>query len=594
MLWLRQLAVGLLGLSSTALALSIPRDDVVLRPDRVRRQDPEETRVPDSNCPNTARSRHCWRSGYSIETDFDAKSPPEGGTVTYNLEITNMTLAPDGKERRGLFINGQYPGPTIFANWGDDVIVNVKNSMPDNGTSIHWHGIRQLNSCQMDGVNGITQCAIAPNDTYQYRFKATQFGTSWYHSHFSVQYGDGVAGPIVINGPATMNYDEDLGVLPLTDWYYTPAFELNYLFLTGQTGPPLVDNVLVNGTMINADGGGQYQRIRVEQGKSYRLRLINMSVDSFFHVSLDGHPFHVITSDFVPIEPFETQSISLAIGQRYDVVFTANQTVDNYWLRVNFATDCGTEPAIYGETENVVGAILEYDGADSTALPTSSNSTAAETNCLDEMDGPIVPWVPNTVPEDRFDEMLEQIELTVNLTNGIHWLIDGTAMDIRWHNPTLEYVLDGNGSIPDPYNIYDMNEADEWYFWIIEGDQASIQLEHPIHLHGHDFYFLGAGDGPWDGTKNGLNFENPTRRDTAVLPAGGHMVLAFPADNPGAWLMHCHIAWHVSQGLSLEFLERRDEIAAAIGDVSELRDGCQAWDDYWFGPHPYEQDDSGL
>ncbi len=59
---------------------------------------------------------------------------------------------------------------------------------------VHWHGIRQLGTVDADGVNGVTQCPIAPGETYTYRFKAVQYGHTWYHSHYSLQYPDGVAG----------------------------------------------------------------------------------------------------------------------------------------------------------------------------------------------------------------------------------------------------------------------------------------------------------------------------------------------------------------------------------------------------------------
>lgn len=94
--------------------------------------------------------------------------------------------------------------------------------MKANGTGIHWHGIRQINSNHMDGVGGITECPIAKGETRLYRWQATQFGTSWYHSHYSVQYGEGVVGGIVVKGPAAENYDEDLGFFPMTDWFNDP------------------------------------------------------------------------------------------------------------------------------------------------------------------------------------------------------------------------------------------------------------------------------------------------------------------------------------------------------------------------------------
>lgn len=138
------------------------------------------------------------------------------------LDITNTTMAFDGVARPVMVINGQYPGPTIEANWGDTLEIHVKNSLTNNGTSIHWHGLRQLGTNQQDGTNGLTECPIAPGVTKVYKFRATQYGTSWYHSHYSVQYGDGILGTMIIHGPSTANYDIDLGTLPLTDWFQKP------------------------------------------------------------------------------------------------------------------------------------------------------------------------------------------------------------------------------------------------------------------------------------------------------------------------------------------------------------------------------------
>jgi FtsP/CotA-like multicopper oxidase with cupredoxin domain len=111
----------------------------------------------------------------------------------------------------------------IVAEWGDTIEVTVTNRLTMNGTGIHWHGIRQLGTNDMDGTPGITECPIPPGGKKVYTFKATQYGTSWYHSHYSVQYSDGVLGPIIIHGPSTANYDIDLGALPITDWFHTPV-----------------------------------------------------------------------------------------------------------------------------------------------------------------------------------------------------------------------------------------------------------------------------------------------------------------------------------------------------------------------------------
>lgn len=90
---------------------------------------------------------------------------------------------------------------------------------------------------QMDGVASITQCPLAPGDSQTYKWRATQYGSTWYHSHFSVQAWDGVFGGIVINGPATANYDVDLGHVFLNDWSSQTAPQLAEIAST--SGPPV-------------------------------------------------------------------------------------------------------------------------------------------------------------------------------------------------------------------------------------------------------------------------------------------------------------------------------------------------------------------
>jgi laccase len=163
-------------------------------------------------CTNGPTSRSCW-GAYNIDTDYGTTWPNTGVTKSFTFHVTNTTLSPDGTPKQVLAVNGQIPGPTIEANWGDIISVQVFNDMQSNGTSLHWHGLRQLHSNDQDGVNGVTECALAPGDSKTYTFQATEYGTSWYHSHFSAQYGDGVLGPIIIHGPASANYDVDLGTV---------------------------------------------------------------------------------------------------------------------------------------------------------------------------------------------------------------------------------------------------------------------------------------------------------------------------------------------------------------------------------------------
>lgn len=89
-----------------------------------------------------------------------------------------------------------------------------------------------------------------------------------------------------------------------------------------------------------------------------------------------------------------------------------------------------------------------------------------------------------------------------------------------------------------------------------------------------------------------LNFQNPTRRDTTMLPAKGWLVLGFRSDNPGAWLFHCHIAWHAGQGFSMQFIERIEDIPGSV-DLGEIEPICTAWEEY-YATTECPQFDSGL
>jgi FtsP/CotA-like multicopper oxidase with cupredoxin domain len=82
-----------------------------------------------------------------------------------------------------------------------------------------------LNAFEHDGVNAITQCAIAPGDQTTYKFRVTQYGTSWYHSHYSLQYADGLAGPMTFHGPSSAEYDVAIDPLLFGDWSHNSAFE---------------------------------------------------------------------------------------------------------------------------------------------------------------------------------------------------------------------------------------------------------------------------------------------------------------------------------------------------------------------------------
>lgn len=159
----------------------------------------------------------------------------------------------------------------------------------------------------------------------------------------------------------------------------------------------------------------------------------------------------------------------------------------------------------------------------------------------------------------------------------------------NYNNPILLLSNLGNNSYPDDpqWNVYNFGSNSSIRFVITN----PFFLAHPIHLHGHNFHVLDVGTSlPWDGTI--VNPANPQRRDVQIVPAGGYIVLQIEADNPGAWPLHCHIAWHVSAGLYITVVERPDDIAK-LKIPSIMAQTCRDWAAFT-NTNVVDQIDSGL
>ncbi len=409
----------------------------------------------------------------------------------------------------------------------------------------------------------MTECPIPPGGSRTYSFLATQYGTAWYHSHFSSQYGNGVLGPVMINGPASANYDVDLGPLMISDWYYGSVNQIalrvnnpNNPYIPGFPGsPPPSDNVLFNGLNKRANGAsGSYLRVTLTPGKKHLLRLINGSVQNSYTLTLVGHTFTIIATDMVPITPVTVSSLYVGIGQRYDVLITADQPVANYWLNTTFSTGCG-------QSNNPrPAAIFSYSGAPTSTNPLAAGTVPPDSRCQDALTL-YTPVVTRSAPLAGFtatpaNTLNTNLQINPSIPR-VFWPVDGTPIKVDWNNPTLEYVKNGaTSSIPAAANVLTLpaTSAGTWTYWLIQNNSS---IPHPVHLHGHDVVILGASpalanpiapgnrlraynpatDGPT------LRGTNPTRRDTTMLPAWGWLAVAFQVGNPGAWLFHCHVAW---------------------------------------------------
>lgn len=213
-------------------------------------------------------------------------------------------------------------------------------------------------------------------------------------------------------------------MIVLSDWHHRTTDEL---YDTASTsGPPTAQNGLINGLNVYDDGGSRFET-NFESGKSYRLRLVNTAIDTMFKFGIDNHTLTVIASDFVPIVPFETEMVSVGIGQRYDVIVTADQEPGNYWMRSIPQLTCSSNEM----TLNIKG-IVTYD--DITVADPTTDAFEYTDDCSDEPLENLVPFVSL----DAGDASTEQVmNVGLSIVNSFFkWTLNSNTFLSDWGEPS--------------------------------------------------------------------------------------------------------------------------------------------------------------
>jgi FtsP/CotA-like multicopper oxidase with cupredoxin domain len=443
-----------------------------------------------------------------------AEYPKTGVVRRYDFTVSRGFVAPDGYLRDVLLVNGAFPGPLIEANWGDTIIVNVHNNItgPEDGTAIHWHGFLQHETPWEDGAPGISQCPIPPRRSYSYEFIASLYGTSWYHSHYSAQYTGGVLGPIVIHGPTQEKYDVDLGPVLLsgefvgqslavsarsshcTDWYHKEYSDIIEEMLAPNGSPKVTsENNLINGkmnfdcsTVASGDktpcvNNAGISKFKFKTGKRHRLRLVNTGGDGVQHFSIDEHMLTVIAEDFVPVKPYNTSVVILGVGQRADVLVTANVGKANsaFWMRSNLTT-CAPS-----RQPNAVAAVY-YDRADTSITPSSKPWDIPNPGlCTNEDLHVTEPLYPIPLPEPKLTQNMD-IEVYKNASNVTLWRFNGVSMRTDYNNPVLLLANDGNFTYPAEWNV--VNYRQHTSIRIIVNNKGPVPCVSLLPATGHSFF----------------------------------------------------------------------------------------------------------
>ncbi|ORX94999.1 iron transport multicopper oxidase FET3 precursor [Clohesyomyces aquaticus] len=469
-------------------------------------------------------------------------------TVTHDFDVSWVQANPDGAHPRPVIgVNGKWPLPVIVVTKGDRVVVNVKNSLGNQSTSLHFHGLYQYGSNHMDGPVQVTQCPIPPGSSFTYNFTVDQPGTYWYHSHNKGQYPDGIRAPFIVHDPDSPFkdlYDEEI-VLPFSDWYHDEMSGLlaDFISIKNPSGAePVPNSNLVNET--------QNLSVSIKAGKTYLVRMVNMGAFAAQYVWFEGHTMRIVEVDGVYTEPTEADMIYMTAAQRYSVLITAKNSTDANFAFVGSMDQDLFDAIPKGLNPNVTGWLV-YDEKKEKPAP-------KEIAAFEPFDDFIL------VPEDK-QGILDSVDHTItlnmkmdNLADGANYAFFNDVTYVRPKVPTLYTVLSSGDQATNPA-IYGSNtnqivlKANETVEIILNNDDPG---KHPFHLHGHEFQVVSRSEeeaGAY--VASDAMPPTPMRRDTILVRPNGNVVLRFKASNPGVWLFHCHIEWHVASGLVATIIE---------------------------------------
>ncbi|XP_077213583.1 laccase-12-like [Tasmannia lanceolata] len=511
-------------------------------------------------------------------------------------------------------VNGQFPGPTLEVRNGDTLVVNVVNKARYNVT-IHWHGIRQMRTGWADGPEFVTQCPIRPGGSYAYRFTIQgQEGTLWWHAHSSwlraTVYGALIIRP-KFNTPYPFEMPKREAPIILGEWWDANPIDVVREATRTGAAPNISDAFTINGQpgdLYNCSSSDT-TIIPVDSGETNLLRVINAALNNELFFTIAGHPMTVVGVDALYTKPFITSVLMLGPGQTTDVLITTNQPPARYSIAAKaYGSAQGTPPPPFDNTTTT--AILEYKSAGClgkgkqapTPIPASlpafndTNAATAFTTMLRS---------PSAV------NLVSDIDVNLFLTVGLG-LFDcpqgktcqgpnGKRFAASMNNNS--FVLPSNFSLlqayhfgipgvfttdfpPEPPVKFDYTGNVSQALWqpiqgtkvfklkygstvqvVIQGTSIFTAENHPIHLHGYDFYILAEGFGNFNPQTDTAKFNliDPPMRNTVGVPVNGWSVIRFVADNPGVWILHCHLDVHITWGLAMAFL-----VENGVGELQSL------------------------
>jgi len=376
-------------------------------------------------------------------------------------------------------------------------------------TAIHWHGIRLQNA--MDGVPYMTQPPVEPAQSFDYEFSPPDAGTFFFHPHCNTvaQLGRGLAGILIVEDEADQRlFSADL-VCAIKDWRVKADGSFD-AFTTdkGATHGGTFGTVKT----VNAQPVAKLEALA---NGWVRLRVLNLDVTRIVVLALDGAQAFLIATDGNPLQPpVPLKTWTLGPAMRADLAFRmpaqGSVRLQNVW---------GSKPELLADI-----AIIESELPGIGLMPTLAASRVAE---------PDLPNAERLTFEFTAGHDSPELEAWLKENSGLG--LDALCLPQRTFWAINGKSWSGQSHQLKPPPLAELKLGKSYIFELFNGTPH----QHPIHLHGHTFRVLKSSKGEIV----------PHLADTVLVAPKERVEIGFTADNPGEWMMHCHIIEHQETGM---------------------------------------------
>ncbi len=465
----------------------------------------------------------------------------DGDTLDLTAMLVRRTIGSHTYTMYGY--NGEVPGPLIRVPQNATIVVRFHNRI-DLPSAVHWHGVRLAN--ENDGVPGITQQVVPTGGDFLYRVHFPDAGIYWYHPHEreDIEQAMGLFGNMIVDSPdkdyyAPVNREE---VLMLDDL----LINADTLIPFGKSVPDFALMGRVGNTLL-VNGDRRYT-LSVRQGEVVRFYLTNVSSSRTYNLSFGGAPIKVVASDVSRFE-HEERATSVVVGpaERYvvDVRFerTGQYTFVNEVQAINhyrgeFEPESDTLGVV---TVGASPATPDYGSAFAT-LRDNAAVTQDIARFRPAFDRPPDKTLHLTVQVSGLPLATVQfMTMDTAYYAPIEW-VDGMP-DMNWLSTSDEvrWILHDEATGKDNMDIdWHARRGSMVKLRLVNDAKSFHPMQHPIHLHGQRMLVI---------ARNGVPMTNLVWKDTVLIPVGSAVDVLIDASNPGAWMLHCHIAEHLGAGM---------------------------------------------